>query len=79
MQMPAAATSARSRHREPPEQLMTTSEVAALFGVHRSAVTEWANAGKVSTIRTLGGHRRFPEAEILALLAERDSRQSSAA
>jgi excisionase family DNA binding protein len=28
----------------------------------------WAEAGKLPSIRTLGGHRRYPEAEVRALL-----------
>jgi excisionase family DNA binding protein len=48
--------------------LLTPSEVAALFRVDPKTVTRWAKAGKISAIRTLGGHRRFREAEILELL-----------
>ena len=50
------------------ETLLTPSEVAALFRVDPKTVTRWAKAGKISAIRTLGGHRRFREAEILQLL-----------
>ena len=42
-----------------PEQLLTPSEVAAMFRVNPKTVTRWARAGKISAIRTLGGHRRF--------------------
>ena len=31
-------------------------------------VTRWAKAGKLSAIRTLGGHRRYRESEVRALL-----------
>jgi len=48
--------------------LLTPAEVAALFRVDPKTVTRWAKAGKISAIRTLGGHRRFREAEILELL-----------
>jgi excisionase family DNA binding protein len=47
-----------------PEQLLTPSEVAALFRVNPKTVTRWARAGKISAIRTLGGHRRFRASEI---------------
>jgi len=50
------------------EPLLTPSEVAALFRVDPKTVTRWAKAGKLSAIRTLGGHRRFRESEVLALL-----------
>jgi excisionase family DNA binding protein len=51
-----------------PERLLTPGEVAALFRVDPKTVTRWAKAGKLSSIRTLGGHRRYRAAEIEALL-----------
>jgi excisionase family DNA binding protein len=51
------------------EQLLTPSEVAARFRVDPKTVTRWANAGKLSSIRTLGGHRRFRREEVEELLA----------
>jgi excisionase family DNA binding protein len=53
----------------PPDRLLTPAEVAALFRVDPKTVTRWAQQGKLHSIRTLGGHRRYPEAEILAFLA----------
>ena len=43
----------------PQEQLLTPAEVAAMFRVNPKTVTRWARAGKLTAIRTLGGHRRF--------------------
>ncbi len=51
-----------------PEQLLTPAEVAALFRVDPKTVTRWAKAGKLTSIRTLGGHRRYPAREVFALL-----------
>lgn len=51
------------------EQLLTPSEVAAMFRVNPKTVTRWARAGKISAIRTLGGHRRFKASEIRKFLA----------
>lgn len=51
-----------------PEQLLTPAEVAALFHVDPKTVTRWAKAGKLSSIRTLGGHRRYRSTEVYALL-----------
>ena len=48
--------------------LLTPSEVAALFRVDAKTVTRWANAGKLTSLRTLGGHRRYLESEVLNLL-----------
>jgi excisionase family DNA binding protein len=53
-----------------PEELLTPAEVAAMFRVNPKTVTRWARAGKISAIRTLGGHRRFRKTEIEALLKE---------
>lgn len=53
-----------------PDPLMTPGEVAALFKVRPATVTRWANAGKLSCLRTLGNHRRYRESEVRALLAE---------
>jgi excisionase family DNA binding protein len=44
--------------------LMTPAEVAALFSVSPKTVTRWARTGKISCIRTLGGHRRFDRAQM---------------
>ncbi|CAN5119140.1 developmental transcriptional regulator BldC [soil metagenome] len=52
----------------PREKLLTPAEVAAMFRVDPKTVTRWAKAGKLSSIRTLGGHRRYRETEIEALL-----------
>ncbi len=51
------------------ENLLTPAEVAALFRVDPKTVTRWAKAGKLSSIRTLGGHRRYREAEVRDLLS----------
>lgn len=51
-----------------PEPLMTPGEVAKMFRVDPKTVTRWAKAGKLTSVRTLGGHRRFRESEIRALL-----------
>jgi excisionase family DNA binding protein len=50
--------------------LLTPAEVAVMFRVNPKTVTRWARAGKISAVRTLGGHRRFHAAEIRRFLAE---------
>jgi excisionase family DNA binding protein len=50
------------------DRLLTPGEVAALFRVDPKTVTRWAASGRISSIRTPGGHRRYREAEIRALL-----------
>jgi excisionase family DNA binding protein len=58
-----------------PEALLTPSEVAALFRVNPKTVTRWARAGKLTAIRTLGGHRRFRVSEIRKCLEEMSQEQ----
>lgn len=50
------------------DELLTPSEVAALFRVDPKTVTRWAKAGKLTSIRTLGGHRRYRAREVYSLL-----------
>ena len=50
------------------EVLLTPAEVAALFRVDPKTVTRWAKAGKLTAIRTLGGHRRYRQSEVQTLL-----------
>lgn len=56
------------------ETLLTPSEVAALFRVDPKTVTRWAKAGKLSSVRTLGGHRRYVESEVRSLLERTTAR-----
>lgn len=56
------------------EHLMTPGEVAALFRVDPKTVTRWAKAGKLTSIRTLGGHRRYRSSEVRSLLEKNGAR-----
>lgn len=51
------------------DRLLTPGEVAAAFRVDPKTVTRWAAAGRINSIRTPGGHRRFRESDVRALLA----------
>jgi excisionase family DNA binding protein len=42
---------------------LSRHEVADLFGVSVSTVTRWARQGLLKTLRTPGGHYRFPAEE----------------
>ena len=57
------------QHNSETETLLTPAEVAAMFRVDPKTVTRWAKAGKLTSIRTLGGHRRYRESEVRSLLA----------
>jgi excisionase family DNA binding protein len=52
------------------ERLLTPGEVASLFRVDPKTVTRWASAGRIGSIRTPGGHRRFRESEVRTMLAD---------
>jgi excisionase family DNA binding protein len=51
-------------------RLLRTREVAVLFQVSERAVTDWARKGRIPSVRTPGGHRRYPADEIRALLEQ---------
>lgn len=63
-------TSPRMSMHRPTDQevLLTPAEVAKLFRVDPKTVTRWAKAGKLTAIRTLGGHRRYRKSEVQSLL-----------
>ena len=58
------------------DALLTPAEVASLFRVNPKTVTRWARAGKISAIRTLGGHRRFRASEIKRALDQMEREAS---
>ncbi len=49
---------------------LRTSEVAGILHVSPKTVSRWAKEGKLPFLRTLGGHRRYPDAEIRSLASE---------
>jgi excisionase family DNA binding protein len=57
-------------HTSSNERLLTPGEVATLFRVDPKTVTRWASAGRIGSIRTPGGHRRFRESEVRSMLAD---------
>ena len=42
---------------------------AGLFRVHRSTLRRWTLAGRITSVRTVGGHRRYKGSEARALIA----------
>lgn len=46
------------------QTLLTTAQAARLLGVGPATVRRWAAEGKITAVRTLGGHRRFAPEEI---------------
>jgi excisionase family DNA binding protein len=58
-----------SQQHDADDALLTPAEVAALFRVSPKTVTRWARSGKLTALRTLGGHRRFRTSEVRELLS----------
>lgn len=50
------------------ERMLLPAEAARMFGVAPATLTRWAKAHKIRYIRTPGGHRRYREADVLALI-----------
>jgi diguanylate cyclase (GGDEF)-like protein/excisionase family DNA binding protein len=49
---------------------VTLGEAAVACGVSASTVRRWADTGRIAVVRTSGGHRRFPVAELRRLNGE---------
>ena len=47
---------------------LALQEASRMLGVHPSTLRQWADAGKIHTVRTPGGHRRFAETDVRGLL-----------
>jgi len=47
--------------------LLSSTQAAAMLGVHAASVKRWSDQGKIKCIRTPGGHRRFLRSEIEAI------------
>jgi excisionase family DNA binding protein len=50
------------------DELLTPAQVASIFHVDPKTITRWARTGRLKSIRTLGGHRRYRRTDIQALL-----------
>lgn len=59
------------------ETYLTPAEVARRFRVNPKTVTRWAKTGKLSSFRTLGGHRRYRESDVNRLVAESEGLETA--
>ncbi|GLY80559.1 helix-turn-helix domain-containing protein [Actinoallomurus iriomotensis] len=53
-----------------PSDLLKPREAAELFGVRTTTIARWAREGKLTPLRTPGGHRRYSRTAIHALLSD---------
>ena len=47
---------------------LSLGRACQILGVNETTLRHWANAGRIRTFRTVGGHRRFPREEVYALM-----------
>jgi excisionase family DNA binding protein len=57
------------REQSESDKLLLPRDVRRQFGVGSSTLRAWADQGKIGARRTLGGHRRYRESEVRALVA----------
>lgn len=51
-----------------PDRWLTLGQACKLLNVDESTLRRWADAGQVRTFRTPGGHRRFAESDVRAIV-----------
>ena len=66
--MATRAAPAANQSSSSTERYLRGAEVAELLQVSSETVARWAKDGKLPYLRTLGGHRRYPELSIRALV-----------
>ena len=57
--------------------ILRPSEAAELLGVHLSRLRRLEASGRLVTVRTLGGHRRYRQDDVLALQRWLERRKAS--
>jgi excisionase family DNA binding protein len=59
-----------------PVTLMTPAEVAARLHVDANTLARWSKNGKLTAVRTPGGHRRYLAKEVARLMRRSAERRS---
>lgn len=62
-----------STERHSQDALLTSHEAAELIGVTIRSLHRWEQAGYIHPTRTPGGHRRYRQADVLALMEQRSA------
>lgn len=59
------------------EKLLTSHQAAKLLNVWPHTIRRWEREGKLKPLRTPGGHRRYKELQIMALIGEEITRKGT--
>src|SRR5215208_5060540 len=54
-----------------PTKFLTTRQLSRVWLVSEATIKRWADTGQLKSSRTIGGHRRFPLAEVMRFQTER--------
>jgi excisionase family DNA binding protein len=54
-----------------PTKFLTTRQLSRVWLVSEATIKRWADTGQLKSSRTVGGHRRFPLAEVMRFQTER--------
>ncbi len=54
-----------------PTKFLTTRQLSRVWLVSEATIKRWADTGQLKSSRTVGGHRRFPLAEVMRFQIER--------
>jgi len=57
-------------HDRPEEQWLTIHDACTLLGVDQTTLRRWSDAGRIPVFRTVGGHRRYAESDIRAMIEQ---------
>lgn len=57
-------------HAHSPDDLLPSGTAAAIAGVSRDTIKRWERDGRITSLRTPTGHRRYRRADVEALLTE---------
>lgn len=58
-------------------QLVSPKQVARVIGVSESSLKRWCDQGLIGTVRTAGGHRKMPIAEVIRFVREHDHKMAN--
>ena len=57
------------------QKTLSTGDLVTMLGVSRTTIHRWAVSGLLPSFKTLGGHHRFVEAEVMPILRRRGVRR----